>query len=313
MSPKFWTEARIADAKTVLTQHTTLSAAASALGVSLPALEHGFARYAGGPPGQFLGRPTTPAAPRVDRPVNGHTVIISDLHAPFHDARAWDVCIAAITELAPDTIVIIGDAADFYAVSKFDKSPERASRLVDELAVFEKEMRRLRRASPNSRVVYCQGNHEFRLDRYITSSAPALHGLVVPRELILRALPGAEWVKYRSAKRIGKVDYAHDLGFSGVYAGKHTLAANGANIVFGHTHRGGVVVEGDVQGDRRFSLNVGWLGDIAQIDYTYEVIARNWTLGFGHIFTDEETGLVWPSFVPVMRDRCYVAGRTVRL
>lgn len=243
----------------------------------------------------------------------GHVMVMPDLHAPFHDVRGTDLFLSAVEAVKPEWLVIIGDGPDCYAASSFDRSPLRAQRLVDELPLYQGLMKRLYQASPNSKFVYVQGNHEWRIDRLLTK-VPALHGLISTQELMLKELPGCEWVPYRAIKRIGKVLYTHDLERCGVHAGRDTLLAAGTNVVFGHIHCGGLNVDGDHTGDRRFSLSVGWLGDIKQADYTHDLNKmRRWTLGFGHVYECPETGMLWPSFVPILRDRCYVAGQMVRL
>lgn len=241
-----------------------------------------------------------------------HTVIVSDLHAPYQDLKAWAVCLAAIKALKPETIVVIGDFADCYSVSSFDRNPTRRQDLKWEIDQVRAELKKLCRLA-DGRVAYCEGNHERRLERYLCSKAPELYGLISIRDLLLQGIRGVEWVPYREHVKIGKVLYTHDVGHAGVYAGRHTLSACGHNVVFGHTHRGGVVIDGDHTGDRRFSLNVGWLGDVEQVDYMHRIKTKDWTLGFGHIYTDSRTGLVWPSFVPVMGGGCYVAGKWVKI
>lgn len=327
MTQRYWTEDRIEVAKRYLRAAPTINAALDRMrktpafaDVTLASLRHGFERHAQEGPGKFvgLGAPDEPMPPtvaeRAAAPGEGHTIIVPDLHAPYHDRQAWDVCLAAIAEIKPHRVVTIGDTWDFYAVSSFDKDPSRAARLVDELGTVRPEMKRFRRTVADAELLVCQGNHEHRLDKYLAKRAGALHGLegLSAREIMLRDLKGAKWVRYRSHEKIGHVLYTHDIGFSGIYAGRHSLVAAGTNIVFGHTHRGGVVIDGDHLGDRRFSLNVGWLGDLTQIDYMYEVKTRDWATGFGYIYTDAETGMVWPSFVPILAGRCRVAGRTVR-
>lgn len=239
-----------------------------------------------------------------------HTIIVSDLHVPYQDPRAWAVCLAAIRTIKPETIVVIGDFADFYSVSSFSKDPRRSLLLEEEAGQANKELKRVSRMA--DQLLYCCGNHEDRLNRYIVDHASALTGLISAQKILLDGIRGVEWVKYRDHRKIGKVLYTHDVGHSGVYAGRHTLSACGHNVVFGHTHRGGLVVEGDSLGDRRFSLNVGWLGDIKAVDYMHRIKTKDWALGFGHIYTNDRTGMIWPSFVPVLGSGCYVAGKWVQ-
>lgn len=244
--------------------------------------------------------------PQRDYERNGHTIIIPDVHVPFHDNGAWEVCLAAIERLKPETVVFIGDFLDCYAITFFDKSPDRHLSLKDELDEANPEIRRVRDLAPG-RLVFTQGNHEYRFDRYLRKH-PELFGLVSLRESLFRGVNDIEWVPYQEDITIGKVLYTHEVGHCGVNAARATLLSCGHNVVFGHTHRGAVVTDGDLTGDRRFALNVGWLGDLKQIDYMHRAKTKDWTHGFGHIFTDHDTGLVWPSFVPIMNGRACVSG-----
>jgi metallophosphoesterase superfamily enzyme len=239
-----------------------------------------------------------------------HTVIVSDLHAPYHNAQSWAVCLKAIKVLKPERIVVIGDFADCYSVSSFDKDPSRSSDFEHEIDLAAKELRKLCELADGD-VDYCEGNHEFRLVKYLQRKAKELHRSLNIRDRLLQGIRGVRWVPYRQHIRVGKVMYTHDVGHAGVYAGRHTLSACGHNVVFGHTHRGGIVVDGDHTGDRRFSLNVGWMGDSAQVDYMHQIKTKDWTQGFGYVYTDPRSGLVWPAFVPIMAGHCYVAGKWI--
>jgi predicted phosphodiesterase len=235
------------------------------------------------------------------------TLIIPDLHAPFHDIKVWSCILSAIRGIKPETVVIIGDFIDCYSVSKFPKQPTRALSLDDEVTQTRAELKRLQRAGCDE-LIYCEGNHEFRLERYLCEKAPELYGLVTIKDLLFQGSQ-VKWVPYRQHIRRGKVLYAHDIGYAGVYAGRHTLAAAGTNIVFGHSHRAGTVFEGTHLGERRFSMNVGWAGDISAVDYMHKVRTKDWQHGFGMVTVDDRTGLVWPQFVPIIRGRACFDGK----
>jgi|GEM_PF-1052155 len=244
----------------------------------------------------------------------GHTIIICDPHFPYHDSHAWEVALAAIEAVKPERVVCTGDGFDCYACSRFCKDPMRKHRLVDELELGGAELRRLMKAAgPDCSFVYCGGNHEDRIDRLLMD-VPALHGMTSAKDQVQKYLPGCEWVPYRNVKRLGKVVYTHELGFAGKYAAQHTLAEAGTNVIFGHSHRASLVVDGDHTGDRRFCLNGGWLGDIKQVDYTHDIkVIRHWATGISHVYECPDTGLLWPSFVPIMRGRCFIAGQAVSI
>src|SRR5574342_339861 len=211
-------------------------------------------------------------------------LVIPDTHVPYHDKAALDLIHRVVHQARPDRLVLIGDFADFYAVSHFTKDPGRRADLQYEIGRVNEELDRI--GAHDLPVTYLEGNHELRLERYLAAKAPELFGLVHCRELFQIAKRGWKWVPYHSHFQIGKVLFAHDLGHAGKYAALNTLAAAGKCTVFGHTHRGAVMYGGTVDGEHRFSLNVGWLGDAAQIDYMHRAKTRDWQTGFGGIAMD---------------------------
>jgi metallophosphoesterase superfamily enzyme len=329
-----WTDREIDLAKNLLGQSETIGEACRRLekfgiGVTKDALHTAFTRHVGSPPRDYLSVVTHPESADEltreevtglpdgnlivdDDTTGGYTVIIPDCHFPYHSESAWQVTLKAIRKLKPERIVVIGDFGDCYTISSFGKSPHRQQMLKHELDLIREGFNQLFEVS-NCPVDFTEGNHEFRLETYLCRNAPALYGLVTMKDLITRDHPETRWVPYRKHLKVGRVLYTHDLGYAGVYAGHHTLRAAGANAIFGHTHRSGLVTDGDHTGDRRFSLNIGWLGDISQIDYMHQLQAKDWINGFGVLYTDKSTGLIWPSFVPVLNNSCHVGGHYIKL
>jgi hypothetical protein len=157
---------------------------------------------------------------------------------------------------------------------------------------------------------FCLGNHELRLERYIAQKAPELAGThpTISKSL---GLSDKQTVPYRKSLKLGVVSYTHDLGHAGSGALPATLNAFGHCIVFGHTHRAGVIYDGDVSGSRRFAMNVGWGGDIDSIDYMHVAKTKAWQLGLGMV-TQTHDGLAWANFVPFVSGRMVVDGKTYR-
>lgn len=230
-----------------------------------------------------------------------------DVHVPYHNKAWWRCTQKLINDVRPDTIVTIGDFLDCYAVSFHAKDPSRTLNLKDELDEGAEMMSWLR--SRCKHLWTLGGNHELRLDRYIAEKAPAL---AATHPSIAKSL-GVEknWVPYRKSLKLGVVSYTHDLGHAGSGALPATLNAFGHCIVFGHTHRAGVIYDGDVSGSRRFAMNVGWGGDIDSIDYMHVAKTKAWQLGLGMV-TQTHDGLAWANFVPFVSGRMVVDGKTYR-
>jgi len=96
-------------------------------------------------------------------------VILSDFHCPFQDKEAVAVVLRFLRKYQPRSIILDGDVADFYAMSKFNKSPARAGEQAIKVEVDEVHslLRSIRQACPDAEIAFVVGNHEFRLRRFI--------------------------------------------------------------------------------------------------------------------------------------------------
>jgi predicted phosphodiesterase len=234
-------------------------------------------------------------------------LLVPDTHAPYHDRDAWELMLDCGRELKPDTLVCIGDLADFYAVSGFSKSPERAALLKEEVENVRARVRELESLDARERI-FCEGNHEFRLTRYLQDKAPALFGTVSVQTIL--GLEDWEFIPYRKHTRRGKVHFSHDTGHTGRHSVFRALDAYQHSVVTGHTHRLGYIVEGNAVGECKLSAQFGWLGDVEKVDYMHEVKARkDWALGFGVGYLDTQTGHCHFQPVPIVKYRCVVGGK----
>jgi hypothetical protein len=157
---------------------------------------------------------------------------------------------------------------------------------------------------------YLEGNHEFRLVRFIEERAPELHGLLDIPSLLNLEERGWTWTPYRQDIKRGKVHFAHDVGYTGRYAPYRTLDAFQHSVATVHTHRMALIVEGNATGESKVSASLGWLGDVAQVEYMHQARAKkDWALGFGVGYEDSETGHTWITPVPIVDSRCVVNGK----
>lgn len=238
------------------------------------------------------------------------TLVIPDLHAPYHDKKAWRCFLKAARYTKPKRVVIIGDFGDYYAVSSHPKSPSRKANLEWEIQETNKCLDEVEKIGADQ-IVYCGGNHEFRMDRHIRDKAPELFGLkgtTVPEQYRLKER-GIKFVPYMSYIRIGKVAYTHEVGRCGVNTARATLMDFGGNIVVGHSHRAGLSYQGTVHDGQRVCMNVGWMGDLDSIDYFHRARAeRDWETGFGVVDQDKR-GVGWMTFVPIIFNKCLLDGK----
>jgi predicted phosphodiesterase len=250
--------------------------------------------------------------PRTDVTADLKRVLfVPDTHVPYHDQRAWALLMHFAREWKPHIIVLLGDFADFYAVSAHDKNPLRVRSLAEEVRQVREALDELESLGAE-RLVYVQGNHEQRLERYLMTKAPELFDSVTCPGVLNLDLSKWEWVPYREHARIGKIFVTHDTGTAGATAHQKSQADFQDNVVIGHTHRMAYSIHGSAHGVPHVAAMFGWLGDRLQTDYMHSIkAARDWALGFG-IGYMQPSGVMHLTPVPLVDYTCVVDGRFYR-
>lgn len=238
-------------------------------------------------------------------------LIISDTHRPYHDHKAWALMLKVARILKPKHLYIIGDFADCYTVSSHSKDPRRALRMVEEMANVREGLDELDSLKATHKT-YVAGNHSDRLERYLRDRAPELFEFIDIPQLLQLKQRGWKYVPYKSDTKLGKMYFTHDVGGSttGRAAVYRCLDTYHHSIITGHTHRMAYVVEGNAAGECKLSAQFGWLGDVSQVDYMHNAVAKkNWALGFGVFHYEPKSGLVYVTPVPIVNYTCCVNGR----
>jgi predicted phosphodiesterase len=236
-------------------------------------------------------------------------IFVGDVHAPHHDRNAYGLFLRAARDYRPAHLVVLGDFADFYSVSAHEKSAERSRNLEEEVRIVNIMLDELDSLGAKYKV-YIAGNHESRMQRYVNSIAPELHGMVTVPKMFQLQERGWEWVEYRDYCMLGKLYMTHDVGASGPNATRAALAAFGHSVVTGHSHRMSYIVEGNAVGEAKVSASFGWMGDIESVEYMHKIkVARDWTLGFGAGKYDPVTGYVYVQPVPIVEGTCVIDGK----
>jgi predicted phosphodiesterase len=167
-------------------------------------------------------------------------VWLGDQHVPDHDVKTNAAVFRYLKEERPDYVILGGDMLDFSCISSHNRDNLRrieSRRLQKEFDAGNKYLDALQRAVGNIPIVYLEGNHEFRVERYIDVN-PQLEGLfTVPEKLKLKER-GINWIKSWSETkpfRVGKALFLHGLYHSKNHA--NLMVQNfGSNIFYGHTH-----------------------------------------------------------------------------
>jgi predicted phosphodiesterase len=236
-------------------------------------------------------------------------LIIPDTHVPYHSPEALACVLAVARGWKPDGCVILGDWADFHAVSSHPKDPRRTLPFEVEVVEVNGALDDLDKAlGRNCWGVYVEGNHETRLERYMIDKAPALLGCVDWRDMLHLDKRGWEVVPYKQSLELGNLRISHDFGKAGLQAARAATQDTGGNAIFGHTHRLMAHYQGQIHGAPHVGMTCGWLGDPEAIDYRHrDAVRRDSIHGFAvvHLLDD---GTFWATPVPIVGGRAVVDG-----
>lgn len=240
-------------------------------------------------------------------------LIIPDCHHPYVDRKAYKLMLHAASSLKIDEVVILGDFADFYSVSAHAKDPRVLQMLNDEVESVNKELDRLDQVFPSAKKVFLEGNHEFRLSRYLQNQAPALFGVTDIRNLFkFDTRPNWRFISYGPNQQ-------HKVLGSKLFARHEPIARTAeltakkamANITYGHIHRIQSNYATSMEGQQYVAFSCGWLGDKRKnLIFDYVKSFHDWQLGFALVHVDESTGNFYHQIIPILDNyTCVLNGR----
>lgn len=217
-------------------------------------------------------------------------LLLSDIHIPFHDRKALEAAVEVGKREAANVVVLNGDALDFHAVSRYDHDGSKLTYQM-EIEGAKKFVRWIRNQFPKARIIFKEGNHEERLERYILSRAPALFGLenVTLRSLVGLDGVGAEHVGEQRVIRLGKLRIIHGHEYGGgvnapVNAARWLLLRARRSAIMGHLHHTSYQPETDIDGEQRGAWSLGCL---CGLHPRYRRLAQRWNHGFAVVSVDK--------------------------
>jgi UDP-2,3-diacylglucosamine pyrophosphatase LpxH len=238
-------------------------------------------------------------------------LVIPDCHIPYHDARAYQLMLDVSTDIGADEVVILGDYADFYAINAHGKNPDLTHVLQDEVFETIEHLKQLKKLFPKAKKVYIQGNHEFRLERYIKSKAPDLFGVTDTKTILELKLLGFEYVPYGPNQKysiLGTDLYArHEPLAGGKHVAQNTVEKAMCSMIFGHTHRLQEAQTVTADGRNLRGISSGWLGDKHHPVMQYVKGHHQWAQGVS-IVRSLPYGTWWNQLVHIIDYKCIVDG-----
>jgi len=243
-------------------------------------------------------------------------LLIPDTHIPYHDIKAYKLMLEVAKDIKIDEIYILGDYADFYAVSSHGKDPSVASILIDEISSVLECLNELDANFKNVKKFYLQGNHEWRLERYLNDQAAALFGITSTEHLLeINRRVNWKFIGYGPNQSIKVGDSFLTARHEPLASSAKATAAKAlCSLTYGHIHR---IEESHIvglDGINHVCFSVGWLGDKRQDKiYGYVKSHHQWQLGFGIVYVDPKTKYFYHQKIHIMNNyTCVVNGKSYK-
>lgn len=171
-------------------------------------------------------------------------LVIPDTHLPYEDKRATSAVLDHASRHRWDGVIHLGDWLDCFTLSKFNEGKPRltAGKTVSQEMDYANEWiegfcKTVRRQNKAARIVYIQGNHEERLERFLDADPRFGDDLDIRKRLHFKER-GIEWVEYwrkGHVFQLGHATFGHGMSTTMHHAAKH-VRDYGSNFFYGHTH-----------------------------------------------------------------------------
>jgi len=224
-----------------------------------------------------MAEPWTPHVMNVLGPVG----IISDVHVPYHSEIALAAAVGHLKDQNLSALLLNGDIADFYAISRYMKDPSQRD-FKGELDAVRAFLEWLRQEFPTIPIVYKLGNHEERWQAWLWEHAAEISD--DPR-MSLRAWlnldkHGVTLVEDKRPVMLGKLPvlHGHELhgGSSSVNVARGAYMRTLSTCLVGHSHRTSNHAESDMWHRETATWSTGCLCDLRP-DYAR---INRWNWGF---------------------------------
>lgn len=235
---------------------------------------------------------------------------VGDCHVTNdQDLSRFDLLGKLIVDQQPEVIVIMGDFLTFNCLSFWDRDKrkkmegqryilelnagnEALDRMLFPKNTYNNQLKKKKKRLYEPRIIYLEGNHEDRLERYLDTD-PTFDGMVGVRKDLRLDERGIEFIPYREYINIKGVDFTHipfgkakEIG--GLDITRKAQAVTVRSCVFAHTHElhvGNCHKRG--QDHLQQVINVGCFFEVPE-DYVKGRMTNYWKgLVLLHIYKDE--------------------------
>jgi predicted phosphodiesterase len=242
--------------------------------------------------GERLAMPVSQAEPWLpfDLGITGKVGILSDIHVPYHDETALRAAVDHLQAEKVDCLLLNGDWADFYSISRHEKNPKLRN-FRNELAAVRAFLKWIRQEFPGIPITVKTGNHEERYERWLYEHAPEISDDPIMGLDNWCGLPALDMTLVKDKRIIlaGELPilHGHEKGngiSSPVNQARGAFMRLHHTVLEGHGHRTSTHSEPDMMGRETVCFSTGCLCDMRP---AYAVLNK-WNHGFAivHVHAD---------------------------
>lgn len=215
-----------------------------------------------------------------------NTLVISDLHIPYHNKMALELALKYGMEHNVDSILINGDYMDFAPLSHYTKDPYTKTRLRQHLDIGIQILAIIRNTFPDAMIWLKQGNHELWLTQYLQNKAPELldmeefhlKSLLRFKEFGIQEIDSYQMIKY------GKLNivHGHELKqtLRSVNPARTLYLKTKTSTLVAHHHVTSEHTESDIDG----KITTCWsMACLSQLKPKYAGLDSKYNHGFVHL------------------------------
>ena len=212
-------------------------------------------------------------------------LVLSDIHSPWHSEKGLQIALDRGKERQADVVILNGDIFDFYFGSKFETDPKKRN-LEREIETGIELLEHIRESLPKARIIFKEGNHEERWEKFLIRKAPELLGIkkFTWQSVFELDRLKIEWVGEKRPIRLGKLNVIHGHEYRFAIANPVNIARGlfnkaKAHALCGHFHQTHTHSEATIEQRIIATFSTGCLCDLHP-DYGP---INNWNQGFADV------------------------------
>jgi hypothetical protein len=211
--------------------------------------------------------------------------VLCDCHFPYIDRKAYNLAIGVLKKVGINELILNGDFADFYGLNSHGENLNVRESFDNEIDSIVHELGELGRIFPDAKRIFICGNHEFRLERYITNEAKGFHNIVTIEKILFLKELGYEFIPYGPSQsyKVSTLNIRHEPVGGGENFACATVKKAGASVLFGHHHQIQEHQKVTIDGSYHRAISVGCLCDKNHPVMNYVKNFHQWQLGFAII------------------------------